>query len=397
MTKCDVAVLGAGPYGLAAGAHLNAIKGLDVRVFGEPMEFWKSYMPAGMFLRSTNSTSNISDPDKSLKITDFGAISQNLPSPIPLARFVDYGLWFQKKALPSLDRRRIRRIERCSTGFRLTMEDGEVLISRRVVIAAGIGPFARRPELFAGLSPRFVTHCSDQNDVSRFQGKRVVVVGAGQSAMETAALVHEAGGNVEVVVREPQVRWYGGGWRPAAKGPGPSAALWKLLYAPTGVGPMGISRIVGFPHSLKYFPRVVQNAFRKRSLRPTASCSLRDRMKNATMTTGRHIVAAQPHGEGLRLELNDGSERRVDHVLLGTGYKVDVSRYSFLAPELIQEMRKTDGFPQLTPGFESSIPGLHFVGAPAGWTFGPLMYFVAGTEFAASNLARHIASQAGKN
>lgn len=398
MTTCDVAVLGAGPYGLAAGAHLSGIKGLEVRVFGEPMEFWRSFMPSGMFLRSTRSTSDISDPHRSLRFADFGAGSaEGLPSPIPRSRFVDYGLWFQKKALPSLDRRRIRRIERALSGFHLTLEDGEKLNSRRVVIAAGIGPFARRPAVFAGLSPRFVTHCSDQSDVSRFNGKRVIVVGAGQSALETAALVQEAGGLVEILVREPRIRWYGGGWRPAAQGPGPSVALWKMLYAPTGVGPAGISRIVGSPHCLRFFPRVVQDAFRKRTLRPTASCSLIDRMKNATMTTGRQIVSAEQRGEGLRLTLNDGSERAPDHVLLGTGYKVDVSRYSFLAPELLQEVKRTDGFPHLAPGFESTVPGLHFVGAAAGWSFGPLMYFVAGTEFAASTLAGHIAKRAGKD
>ena len=119
-------------------------------------------------------------------------------------------------------------------------------------------------------------------------------------------------------------------------------------------------------------------------------------MKDATLTTGRHIVSAEPHGVGLKLQLNDGSERRVDHVLLGTGYKVDLARYSFLAPELIQEIGKTDGFPELSGGLESTVPGLHFVGAPAAWSFGPLMNFVAGTEFAAKNVARHVAAHSRK-
>lgn len=61
-TKCDVAVIGAGPYGLCAAAHLQSIKGLDVRVFGEPMSFWQRHMPAGMKLRSPYSGSHFSDP-----------------------------------------------------------------------------------------------------------------------------------------------------------------------------------------------------------------------------------------------------------------------------------------------------------------------------------------------
>jgi hypothetical protein len=93
----------------------------------------------------------------------------------------------------------------------------------------------------------------------------------------------------------------------------------------------------------------------------------------------------------LHLRLNDNTAREVDHVLLGTGYRVDVSQYPFLSSELVQSVRQTDGFPHLGPGLESSVNGLHFLGAPAGWSFGPLMYFVAGTEFAAGELAKGIA------
>src|SRR5213079_230240 len=52
MSACDVAIVGAGPYGLSAAAHLRAANGLDVRVFGEPMSFWERHMPKGMLLRS---------------------------------------------------------------------------------------------------------------------------------------------------------------------------------------------------------------------------------------------------------------------------------------------------------------------------------------------------------
>ena len=386
MTECDVVVLGAGPYGLAAGAHLGGIKGLDVRVFGEPMEFWKSYMPTGMFLRSPWSASHISDPEKALTMDGFQAQQKGgIPVPIPLARFVDYGLWFQKKALPALDRRRIQRIERDASGFRIILENGETWNSQRVVIAAGIASFARRPEVFAKLPSQLVTHCSDQNDVERFRGQRVAVIGAGQSALESAALIHEAGGKVEVLVREKSVHWLG--WRAKMQKLGP---LWKLLYAPTDVGPAGVSRIVAIPDSVKYFPRFMQNRFRTRSLRPAGARWLIDRMKAVKITTSRHVKYAEQKGEALQLQLNDGSIQEVDHVVLGTGYKVDVSRYPFLSPDLIRSLQTTEGFPHLTTGMESSIPGLHFLGAPAAWTYGPLMYFVAGTDFAGHNLARYI-------
>src|SRR5436309_1482509 len=80
----------------------------------------------------------------------------------------------------------------------------------------------------------------------------------------------------------------------------------------------------------------------------------------------------------------------VDHVLLATGYQVDISRYQFLTPKLIASVRQTDGYPQLDAGFECSVPGLHFIGAPAAWSFGPLMRFVAGSEFTSPALTKSI-------
>jgi cation diffusion facilitator CzcD-associated flavoprotein CzcO len=210
--SCDVAILGAGPYGLAATAHLQNISGLEVRVFGEPMEFWQAHMPEGMLLRSPWAASHISDPRTALTMDAFAnEIGIRIPTPIPLDRFVEYGLWFQRQAVPKIDRRRIARVERDSRGFRLTLDDGEQFHSRRVVIAAGIGSFARRPQQFEGLPCELVTHVSDQRDVRRFVGKQVVVIGAGQSALESAALIHEAGGEVEVIVRAADVHWLG--WR----------------------------------------------------------------------------------------------------------------------------------------------------------------------------------------
>jgi hypothetical protein len=387
MTACDVTIVGAGPYGLAAAAHLARIKGLEVRSFGEPMEFWKSYMPSGMYLRSPWSASSISDPGKALSIDQFNATQRDkIPVPIPLDTFVQYGLWFRQQAIPALENRKIQHVARDGTGFRVIAENGESWNSMRVVIAAGLGSFARRLEVFSKLSAEFVTHCSDQRDIARFRDKRVAVIGAGQSALESAALIHEAGGNVEVLVRQRSVHWLG--WRQRMQRLGPIA---KLLYAPTDIGPAGVSRIVAIPNSVKYFPRVVQNKFRTRALRPAGARWLIERTKNITISTSRYVMSAEARGRGLQLRLNDNTTREVDHVLLGTGYRVDVSQYPFLSSELIQSIRRTDGFPHLRAGLESSVDGLHFLGAPAGWSFGPLMYFVAGTEFAAVELAKGIA------
>jgi FAD-dependent urate hydroxylase len=393
MSTTDVTILGAGPYGLAAGAHLRQIKGLELRIFGEPMEFWSSHMPEGMLLRSPWEASHISDPQTVLTLDAFCTqLNTRLRTPIPLDRFVEYGLWFQQQAVPAIDRRKISRIEKNSSGFHLTVDDGEQFRSRRVVIACGIGSFARWPQQFEGLPHELVAHVSNQRDVRRFTGKRVLIVGAGQSALESAALIHEAGGDVEVIVRESNVHWLG--WRARLQKLGPFA---KLLYSPFDIGPAGVSRIVAVPDSMKYFPRSVQDAFRRRALRPAGARWLVDRCKNVPILTSSQVESAVPAGEKLRVRLNDGTEREVDHALLGTGYRVDVTRYPFLPPELSQSLNLVGGFPKLKPGFESSMPGLHFLGAPSSWTFGPLMFFVCGTDYAARRLTRYIAATASQN
>jgi hypothetical protein len=101
---------------------------------------------------------------------------------------------------------------------------------------------------------------------------------------------------------------------------------------------------------------------------------------------GRKVTSATDAGGELLLKLDDGSERRVDHALLATGFRVDVSKYPFLSPSLIEQLTLVNGFPVLKRGLESSIPGLHFLGKPASWSFGPLLGFVSGAEFASSEL-----------
>jgi hypothetical protein len=350
------------------------------------MWFWKSQMPSGMLLRSSWEASNLSDPAKTLTLDAYRSQSGNhMSSPLSLEKFVDYGLWFQQQSLPDLDRRRIRSIQLDAGGFRLSLEDGETLQSRRVVIAAGIHAFAWRPPVFSELPSSLVSHTSEHSDLRRFAGKRVAVIGGGQSALESAALLHETGASVEVIIRAPQLKWLG--WKHRIQSLGPIS---KIFYSWTDVGPAGISRIVSSPDLLKRLPRDVQTVLRKRSIRPAGASWLPARLAKVPLTTGRSVVSSVELGESIRLTLDDGGERFVDHVFLGTGYRVDVTRYDFLAADIVASLRRSENFPELGPGFESSVPGLHFLGAPAAWSYGPLMYFVSGTKYAASNLSRHL-------
>lgn len=386
MSIVDAVVLGAGPYGLAAGAHLRRIKGFELRTFGEPMSFWNASMPKGMLLRSSWEASNIADPEVALTLDAYRIVSGNhLSAPVSLERFVEYGLWFQKHAIPELETRKITSIHKDSATFRVVVEDGEELQARRVVVAGGIAPFAYRPIEFRTLPGSFVSHTSEHRHLEPFRSKRVAVIGGGQSALETAALLHESGAEVEVIARCEQIHWLG--WKARLQQLGPVA---KCFYSWTDVGPAGISRVVSAPRFLQQFPREIQDRLRKRSIRPAGAHWLPARLKSVRMTFGNRVTSARECSGRLRIQLSDSTHRVVDHVFLGTGYRVNVSQYSFLSQRIIQALSVTDGFPQLNGGFESSISGLHFLGAPAGHSFGPLMYFVSGTRFASRTLRSYM-------
>lgn len=382
---CEVAVIGAGPYGLSAGAHLKA-KGIAACVFGEPMEFWANKMPEGMLLRSPRVASNLSDPDGAFTLEAYEAASKRKPcAPVPLDTFVEYGRWFRHQLGADLDLRTVLRIDRDRPGFRLTLQDGEEIRAANVVIAAGIGPFKKKPSVFRNLSPQQAIHCYEGREVRRFAGKRVAVIGAGQSALESAALLHEANAQVEVIMRGPGLRWIGG--HPWLHHMGPISSM---LYSPHDVGPLGISRLVAYPKLVSHIPLKLRDRIRTRAVRPAGSRWLPERLAAVRITTGRSVSEATTLGDEVILKLDDGGERRVDHVVLGTGYRVDVSKYDFLPKELTQDVKQFDGYPKLASGFRSSVPGLHFIGATAARSFGPLLYFVAGTDFASRELVSHL-------
>lgn len=381
----DVLVLGAGPYGLSAAAHLNAC-GLNVRVFGETMSFWDRHMPEGMCLRSPWEASQLSDPAKALTIDAFQvAMHSPVSRPIPIQRFIAYGRWFQSRAVPNLEQRKVTEIEKDTPGFRVVLADGEVVRCRRVAIAGGIGPFAVRPQEFAGLPLDLASHSSEQRDLARFRGKKVVVIGGGQSALESAALLHERQAEVELIVRSSAVYWT---WqRPWLHTFRPVGAL---LYAWPDVGPAFISHAVAKPSLYRSLPRRVQDSWRFKSLRPNGVGWLKPRLGDVRISAGLGVLSALVRGNRVELKLSDGSERSVDHVLMATGYRVDVKKYQFLSASLRSALSLADGCPVLTRGFESSVPGLHFLGAPAMWSFGPLMRFVAGADFAARTLTKAV-------
>jgi hypothetical protein len=382
-STCEVAIIGAGPYGLAATAHLRQAR-IDTRTIGIPMDFWEHHTPAGMWLRSPWSASHISDPHGDLTLDQYQAsLGARFRRPLPREHFVAYGHWFQQQAAPDVDRRLVTRIESAPRGFRVRFADEDTVEARRVIVATGLAGFAYRPPEFANLPPELVTHSSDHGELKQYAGRRVAVIGSGQSAIEIAALLHELGAEVEVIHRSAKIKWLTiGGWIHRNAGP-----FLYLLYPPSDVGPPVINHLVSRPDMLRQLPKNLQRYCVIRSTLPSATDWLEDRMRNVPLASGRRVVRAEATGERLALTLDDRSQRLVDHAILATGFRIDVKNHALLAPELAQAIRCDGGDPVLRYGFESSVPGLHFLGSMSVGSFGPLVRFVAGTDYTGHALA----------
>jgi FAD-dependent urate hydroxylase len=409
MEKCDTVVIGAGPYGLSVAAYLKQIEGLDLRVFGEPMSFWERHMPEGMMLRSPREASDLHDPCKLFSLCAFEKATRNqdpiaTPSTITedfilrdfqrkvsLGHFISYGRWFSRKADIAPDHRTIRQVETTGAGYRLKTDDGMDLQTQQVVVAGGVQPFAHKPKAFEGLSAPLVLHTSEIRNPAVFQGKEVMIVGAGQSALETAALLFEAGAHVEVFTRH-HVRWFGIHRRWMHERP------WRsFLYGRADVGPAGISLLVQNPSLYRYLPRQAREKWGTRAIIPGASNWVMARTRHIPIRENHSVLHASTNGDRIRLRLTDGTDRLFDHAILGTGYRVNIALYPFLSKALEERIAKLNGYPLLDSNFETTLPGLYFVGAPAAWSFGPLMRFVDGTEFTSQTLGRHFRNKKRKH
>ena len=396
-------IIGAGPYGLSIASHLQA-RGVPTRIFGEIMGSWRLRMPAGMCLKSTPWASSLSAPDPGFTLADFQAAT-GLPQlrddeVVPVEQFIRYGEWFAGQLEPAVEPAAVRRIERRGDGLGVTLDTGEDIEAGSVVAAHGLAGFAHVPAELAAASPDgpspagLVSHSSQHHQLAAFAGRQVAVIGAGQSALESAALLHEAGAGVQLIAREP-VRFgdppadpdrQASRLRPEPRTPlGPSWGLYPFSYLPGG---------------FRYLPERVRLSLVRKVLGPLGAWWLEDRVAGQfPVHAGYRVEDVRPDGEQatLRLLAADGRrlQVRADHVIAATGYRPDVATIGFLSPDLRARLQTRTGSPRLSASFESDVPGLYFVSLAAAATFGPLMRFVCGTSFTARRVGAAVAARSG--
>jgi cation diffusion facilitator CzcD-associated flavoprotein CzcO len=386
MSEVEVAIVGSGPYALSLAAHLRA-RDVSHRVFGPPMQFWRE-MPRGLNLKSVAWATSLHAPEAGHAFPEWcRARGLEDHEPCSMQAFAEYGLWFTERFVGRTEPVEVTRV--VSAGrrrFEVTLSTGERVRARNIVSATGLSGLAEVPDVLAGLGDR-VTHTSVLPTYDRYAGKEVAIVGAGASALEAAVFVHEAGGTPRLLVREDRVRF-------TTLGPRVRPLLDRIREPDATIGSGRVNWLLDtLPWGLHFVPERRRVRFIERTGPPSGPWWMRDRFDGNVDVQLRTQVVSATRRDGraqLRLAVEGGPERvlEVDEVIAGTGFAPDVDRLAYLDADLRRRVRRIKRAPDLTLGFESSVPGLFFLGALSVLSFGPVFWFVAGTRFVAPTLSR---------
>ncbi len=368
--RAPLVVIGAGPYGLAIAA--TALRqGVEPIVLGERMMFWRRNMPRGMLLRS--------GPEwhlDSLGILTLEAYLAELNltpedvHPIPVEVFIDYADWFVDAVGLELRAGMVTGIERTHEGVRVRLDDGSLIDTEMAVATPGAAPFANIPEeITESLPATSYDHTCGLIDFATLAGKRVLIVGGRQSAFEWAALIGEqTDAEIHIVHRHDPPRFAPSDW----------GFVEPLVESTVSVR--------GWYRSLSHLEQeqITERHFLEGRLKLEPWLPERLAKKTITRWPNRNIERWQvrPGGE-IEARLTDDDTVLADHVLLATGYRVDVMKVPYLCG-LADELETADGFPVLDEDSQTSVSGLYITGQAAVRDFGAFFGFVGAARAAAA-------------
>ena len=369
-SETDLLIIGAGPFGLAIAAEA-AHAGIEHLVVGKPMEFWRKNMPKGMYLRSACDwhldAQNVHTIERFLK--EQGKTSRDV-EPLSLDFYLSYVEWFQEqkniKPVPVY----IRELNH-KGNFTATTVEGDTISARRVALAPGFKHFINIPDELKNRLPagRF-THTCEFTDFSNTAGKRYLIIGGRQSAFEWAALLVEAGVSaVHLSHRHDSPAFAESDW--------------------SWVGPL----VDGMVQNPTWFRNLSQEekdevshkqwAEGRLKVEPWLEPRLRNDRVHVWPRTEVLTCVEQENGE-LKVELTNGETVAVDHIILATGYKVNIAQLPVLASgNILKKLKTRNGFPELDDHFQTSLPGFFITSMPATQDFGPFFGFTVAVRAAA--------------
>ncbi len=359
------------------------------------MNTWRAHMPLGLFLKSEPHGSVISAPARGYDLATYSRLHGfddyvDRVGPLSLDRFLGYADWFIDQLVPDIRDLTVTSVTPDHGGFKVEFAEEAPAFVRQVIVATGVLPYAYVPDELSGLPSDLMTHSAVHDRLDNFGGKRVAVIGAGQSALQTAALLHEQGAEVQVIARRQQLRWE----EAVAQ---ELRLLDYVMSPPTKLCEGWGCVFLISPDAFRLLPPSVRANKALNTLGPKGAWWLRDRVEGVLdVLTGHGLRSAEPHGSGVQLHL-DGPERstvEADHVIAGTGFRINVSRLSFLSEEILAGLATRVNCPVVNRAGESSVPGLYFAGAHTMASQGPGVRFIAGTHYTSAQLARSVARRA---
>jgi cation diffusion facilitator CzcD-associated flavoprotein CzcO len=360
--RTDLLVVGAGPYAYSAAAFARA-NGIDTHVVGRPMSFWREQMPADMFLRSgpdwhLDGTGEYNFEaffeDRGLRPADF--------DPVPIALFLEYTEWFRERSSLDIDERMVADLAASDERFVATMEDGSTITADKVLAVPGIRHFLNLPDWYPDVPADRRVHTSELVSFDELAGARVAVIGGRQSAYEWAALLCDHGADqVHVVHRHPVPTF--------------AKVSWAFVnpYVDQTLAHRGWWR--GLPTAEQQ--RITREFWQVGRL--TLEPWLVPRLDPSVVTShsGCAVVDVTVHEREVGLTLSDGTAVAADLVVFASGYKADIGHVPYLEG-VLDRVSVIDGFPALTEGFETSLPGLYVTGFASTRDFGPFYGFTKG-------------------
>jgi FAD-dependent urate hydroxylase len=360
--RTDLLVIGAGPYAYSAAAFARD-HGVDVHVVGRPMAFWREQMPADMYLRSGPDWHLDGSGEHTFEafFEDRGLRPGEL-DPIPISTFLDYTEWFRQHKSLEVDERHVRDLAVPDGRFVATLDDGSTVTADKVLAAPGIAHFVNLPDWYADVPPDRRAHTSELVSFDGLAGARVVVVGGRQSAYEWAALLCDHGAErVDVVHRHGTPRF--------------AKVSWAFVDG-------YVEQTLAHPGFWRELPAEQQRAIATEFWqvgRLTLEPWLVPRLRPDVVTShpGCEVTEVAAGDRTVTLTLSDGATLTADHVVFGSGYRAELGRVPYLAG-VLDDVSVTDGFPDLSDGFETSLSGLYLTGFAATRDFGPFFGFTKG-------------------
>jgi thioredoxin reductase len=350
-----------------------------------------------MFLKSEPYGSVISAATRGYDIATYATLHGfddyvDRVGPLSLERFLGYANWFTDQLVPDVRDLTVTNVTPEDGGFKVEFAEEAPAFARQVIVATGLLPYMHIPAELSGLPSDLMTHSSVHDRLDQFSGRRVVVIGAGQSALQTGALLQEAGAEVQVVARRHDLIWEEAVAQELRlpdyilRPPSKLCEGWGCAFADS-------------PDAFRLLPESVRVRKALTSFGPKGAWWLRDRVEDVVeVLTGHQLKSAEPHGSGVRLHL-DGSKRssiEADHVIAGTGFRIDVSRLTYLSQEIQTGLTTRGNCPLVNRAGESTIPGMYFAGALTSVSLGPGVRFISGTHQTAPQLAKSVARRARK-